>query len=188
MDSSSGGHSIGNTKHPVRLGWGWHERRYRKHEPDRCQLAIKLQPMRKRILLIALALFCIYRIAVKILSLFNLKLNRPDIMVDDVVTDVRESCDKTKLKSSKKRSFKLFLTPAEKVRREFKRTAKEKVYRICKSGDPGQLSYKSAGECASAVKRSEIAEIYDRARYSDYEITEKDAEDMKKICTEVVES
>ncbi len=140
------------------------------------------------ILLIALALFCIYKIAVKILSLFDLKLKRPDIMVDDVVTDVRESCDKTKLKASKKRAFKLFLTPAEKVRREFKRTAKEKVYRICKSGDPGQLSYKSAGECASAVERREIADIYDRARYSDYEITEQDAENMKKICTKVVES
>ena len=135
---------------------------------------------------ILLILYFLYKLIRKILDLFNFKLDRPDIIVDEAITDVREDVDKKSLKSSKKRSLKLFLTPAEKVRREFKKTTKEKVFRICKTGDTERLSYRTAGECASALERKELAELYDRARYSDKEITEKDALKMKDICKEII--
>ena len=135
---------------------------------------------------ILLILYFLYKLVMKILSLFNFKIERPDIIVDEAVIDVREDCDKKKLKSGKKRSNRLFLTPAEKVRREFKKTVKEKVFRICKSGDTERLSYRTAGECGSALNRKEMSDLYDRARYSEQEITEKDAENMKKICDEIL--
>ncbi|MBR4343089.1 MAG: hypothetical protein IKP88_10395 [Lachnospiraceae bacterium] len=140
------------------------------------------------ILLILLILYALYKLALKILSLLNFKIDQPGVVVDNVVTDVRESCDKASLKENKKRQFKLFLTPAEKIRREYKKTTKEKVFRICKSGDTGRLAYFTSGECGTAMNRRDMADIYDRARYSDQEITEKDAEAMKKICQEIIDS
>ena len=50
------------------------------------------------------------------------------------------------------------------------------------------LKYKTSGECATAVNTPEISELYDRARYSDYEITEADAANMKKVCDKLAES
>lgn len=133
------------------------------------------------LLIILLILWCFYRLVKKILGLFNMKLDRPDIIVDDVVTDVRESCDKESLKSKKKKEKMFFLTPREKVRKYFKNSAKEKVFRICRSGDKNALSYKTSGECAGAVDLPEMSELYDRARYSDHEISEQDALRMRQI-------
>lgn len=140
------------------------------------------------VLIIMLALISIYRFIKKILGLFNMRLDRPDIIVDDVVTDVRESCDTVSLKKKKEREKRFFLSPREKVRRSFKLTAKEKCFRITKSGDKRALSYKTSGECSSAVDLPEMAELYDRARYSEYEITEADAAHMKEICDKLVNS
>ena len=140
------------------------------------------------LLIIALALIFIYRLIKRILSLFNMKLDRPDIIVDDVVTDVRESCDTISLKPKKIKEKRFFLTPREKVRKSFKRTAREKVYRICKSGDYKQLNFKTSGECAKALDYNEMSELYDRARYSDEEITEQDAARMKKISEEILDT
>ena len=136
--------------------------------------------------IILLLLYGLYRMLLKILSLFNLKLDRPEIMVDEVVTDVRESCDKSGLKQEKKRKLRLFLTPAEKVRRQYKLATEDKCYRICKSGDTKRLGYYTAGECSKAVDLNEMGELYDKARYSFEETTEKDAERMKKICTDLI--
>ena len=138
------------------------------------------------VLIILVILYGIYRLLKKILSLFDLKLERPGIMVDDVVTDVRESCDKVSLKDKKKRKLRLFLTPAEKVRKLYKNTTGEKCFRICRSGDKLKLGYYTAGECAKAVDLKEMGDIYDKARYSFEEVTEKDAERMKNICSDLL--
>jgi len=138
------------------------------------------------ILLMGLLLFLLYTLIKKILALFNLKLERPDVTVSEVVTDVRESCSKTSLKQSSGKKFGLFLTPEEKIRRSFKRTVSEKCYSICKSGDVKRLGYRSAKECALALKAERISEIYDRARYSNKQVTEKDAAEMKTACQNVL--
>ena len=140
------------------------------------------------VLIIALALIAIYRFIKKILALFNMKLDRADVIVDDVVMDVRESCDAVSIKKKKVREKKFFLSPREKVRKSFKRTTREKVYRICKSGDYKQLQFKTSGECSRALDYEELSKLYDRARYSDEEITEQDAARMKKISDEILES
>ena len=62
------------------------------------------------------------------------------------------------------------------------------MFRICKSGDIKQLAFKTSGECSAAVKTPDISVMYDRARYSDEEITEQDAAAMKKICDELIKS
>lgn len=139
-------------------------------------------------LIIALILILIYKLIKKILGFFNMKLDREDVIVDELVTDVRESCDAVSLKKKKVRAKRFFLTPREKVRKYFKNTAKEKCFRICKSGDKKQLMFKTSGECSEAVDVPELSELYDRARYSDEEITEQDAERMKKIYQELTES
>lgn len=138
-------------------------------------------------LIIALMLVLIYRLIKKILGFFNMKLDREDVIVDELVTDVRESCDAVSIKKKKIRAKRFFLTPREKVRKYFKNTAKEKCFRICKSGDKKQLGFKTSGECSKAVDVPELSELYDRARYSDEEITEQDAERMKKIYQELTE-
>lgn len=140
------------------------------------------------ILVVLLILFLLYRLIKKILGFFNMKLDRPDIIVDDVVTDVRESCDAVSLKEKKVKEKRFFLTPREKVRKSFKNTAKEKCFRITRSGDKKNLKFKTSGECATAIDLPELSEIYDRARYSDHEITEADAAYMKKICDKVTSS
>ena len=140
------------------------------------------------LLVVFLILLLLYRLIKKILGFFNMKLDRPDIIVDDVVTDVRESCDAVSLKEKKVKEKRFFLTPREKVRRNFKNTAKEKCFRITRSGDKKALGFKTSGECASAVEVPELSELYDRARYSDYEITEADAAEMKKICDKLLSS
>ena len=140
------------------------------------------------LLVVFLILLLLYRLIKKILGFFNMKLDRPDIIVDDVVTDVRESCDAVSLKEKKVKEKRFFLTPREKVRRSFKNTAKEKCFRITRSGDKKALGFKTSGECASAVEVPELSELYDRARYSDYEITEADAAQMKKICDKLISS
>ncbi|MCR5727850.1 MAG: hypothetical protein K6G24_10330 [Lachnospiraceae bacterium] len=140
------------------------------------------------LLIILFALYCLYKLVKKILSLFSLRLDRPDIIVDDVVTDVRESCDTVSLKEKKVKEKRFFLNPRQKVRRSFKLLAKDKVFRICKSGDIKQLAFKTSGECSAAVKTPDISVMYDRARYSDEEITEQDAAAMKKICDELIKS
>ena len=139
------------------------------------------------ILIIAFAMYCLYKLIKKILGFFNMKLDREDVIVDELVTDVRESCDAVSIKKKKIRAKRFFLTPREKVRKYFKNTAKEKCFRICKSGDKKQLGFKTSGECSKAVDVPELSELYDRARYSDEEITEQDAERMKKIYQELTE-
>ncbi|MBO4782636.1 MAG: hypothetical protein J5522_09580 [Lachnospiraceae bacterium] len=140
------------------------------------------------ILIIAFAMYCLYKLIKKILGFFNMKLDREDIIVDELVTDVRESCDTSSVKTKKVREKRFFLSPREKVRKYFKNITKEKCYRICKSGDHMQLSYKTSGECSSAVNVPELSEIYDRARYSDEEITEQDALKMKQIYDRLCDS
>ena len=140
------------------------------------------------ILIILLILYALYKFVKKILNLFNMKLDREDVIVDELVMDVRESCDKTSLKEKKVKEKKFFLTPREKVRRFYKNTAKEKCYRICKSGDPKALGYKTSGECGTAVGVKELSEVYDRARYSEEEITEQDVLTMKKIYERLADS
>ena len=140
------------------------------------------------ILVVFLILFLLYKLIRKILGFFNMTLDRPDIIVDDVVTDVRESCDASSIKEKKIKEKRFFLNPREKVRRSFKNMAKDRCFRITHSGDKKMLKYKTSGECATAVNTPEISELYDRARYSDYEITEADAANMKKICDKLAES
>ena len=117
-----------------------------------------------------------------------MKLDREDIIVDELVTDVRESCDSSSVKTKKVREKRFFLSPREKVRKYFKNAANEHCHRRCKSRDQTQLSYKPSGECSSAAKVPELSEIYDRARYSDEEITEQDALKMKQIYDRLCDS
>jgi hypothetical protein len=139
-------------------------------------------------LIIMLILYGLYRFVKKILGLFSMKLDTEGVIVDELVMDVRESCEKSSIKEKKVREKRFFLTPREKVRRFFKYTAKEKCYRICKSGDQKALGYKTSGECGNAVGVPELSALYDRARYSEEEITEQDVSEMKKIYERLTDS
>jgi hypothetical protein len=139
-------------------------------------------------LIIMLILYGLYKFVKKILGLFSMKLDTEGVIVDELVMDVRESCEKSSIKEKKVREKRFFLTPREKVRRFFKYTAKEKCYRICKSGDQKALGYKTSGECGNAVGVPELSALYDRARYSEEEITEQDVSEMKKIYEKLADS
>ncbi|MBR4540856.1 MAG: hypothetical protein IKO54_01620 [Lachnospiraceae bacterium] len=139
-------------------------------------------------MIILLILYALYRFVKKILALFSMKLDTEGVIVDELVMDVRESCDKSSIKEKKTREKRFFLTPREKVRRFFRYSAKEKCYRICKSGDPAALGYKTSGECGNAVGVPELSALYDRARYSEEEITEQDVSEMKKIYERLTDS
>lgn len=129
------------------------------------------------------ALFCK---AVKKLYLFLLEQfanKNADKIRENVpgIFDVREKCDMIRTVRQKGRSSFSFLSPAERVRRLYKkRIMSDKIH--LKEELQGQPEFCTAREYACRISLPQMAEIYERARYSDLETDAGDVKRMKEIC------
>lgn len=105
--------------------------------------------------------------------------------IEDGAVDVREKCglEGAKGKEDPEGLFRL-LSPAQRVRRLYRRKAKATSF-VLIGGPPGKaLSLLTARECAELLHAPEIADIYERARYSDTRITQEHLRKMRKACRE----
>lgn len=96
------------------------------------------------------------------------------------VCDVREKCSIERRGSgSKSKSLFRNFTPVERVRRLYK-----KKVLSGKTGikDRSTLKVMTARECGEVLSLPDMARLYERARYSDREITSEDVRQMKLAC------
>lgn len=105
--------------------------------------------------------------------------------------DVREKCEIRREKSSKKNSFAIFgfLDSKEKIRHIYKKTVSGyKPNPLIKEPateddfSPERLNFYTARELEKYLNKDLLAEIYEKARYSDEECTAQDVKLMKSIC------
>ena len=96
------------------------------------------------------------------------------------VFDVRERCAIEKKKSGNKGTGLLQrFFPAERIRRFYK---KQILTGEIRTESRESLNYMTARECSLILSLPEMADIYEKTRYSDREITAEDVRRMKHVC------
>lgn len=104
------------------------------------------------------------------------KVEKEKVSILQSTGDIRERCSLGDKKKERK-MFGGFLNNRDKVRKLFRKTVVKQKTRIIGSSDEGQLMYFTAKECCEKINATELKQIYEKARYSDEEIT---AEDVRK--------
>lgn len=104
------------------------------------------------------------------------KVEKEKVSILQSTEDIRERCSLGDKKKERK-MFGRFLNNRDKVRKLFRKTVVKQKTRIIGSSDEGQLMYFTAKECCEKINATELKQIYEKARYSDEEIT---AEDVRK--------
>lgn len=98
-------------------------------------------------------------------------------------TDVREKCGLAKAVSqdTARRSLFGFLTPAQRIRRLYKKKILSSAYELTEGGkeNAAALSLLTAKECGEKLMLPEMAKIYEQTRYSDREATPETLRAMK---------
>lgn len=98
-------------------------------------------------------------------------------------TDVREKCgsEKTVSQDTARRSLFDFLTPAQRIRRLYKKKILSSAYELTEGGKENSiaLSLLTARECGEKLMLPDMAKIYEQTRYSDQEVTQETLRAMK---------
>ena len=112
---------------------------------------------------------------------------RGAIVKEEGQTDVREKCGLAKASSqgAAKRSLFGFLTPAQRIRRLYKKKILASAYELSEGGKEktSTLSLLTARECGEKLMLPEMALIYEQTRYSDKEATPEMLRSMKTAMT-----
>lgn len=127
-------------------------------------------------LLIAAAILIFVKLIRFLHERFDGKLKKQASGLDGA-GDVREKCEIIRMKSEKK-SFFSFLTPRERIRRIYRKRVLEGKEVLIGERDSSMLNTFTARECGRRLEAERLADIYEKARYSDCECT---AEDVKEI-------
>lgn len=128
------------------------------------------------IALIALLCFAIIR-CIKILkALFRKKRALHEEISADDSLDIREKYEIKKEKEARKEPF-VFLNPTQRIRRIYKQRIWAKRERITTKENAYLLSTYTARECGNLLFEEQLAQIYEKARYSGVTCTK---EDVKK--------
>jgi hypothetical protein len=99
------------------------------------------------------------------------------------VEDIHESTVETE--KVQRRSIKNmweFLTPAQKIRRRYKKRVLDSKELIASKGKRDCMEWYTARECGTILERPTMSDIYEKARYSPYECTADDVKNMKNAC------
>lgn len=75
-----------------------------------------------------------------------------------------------------------FLTPAQKIRRRYKKKVLDSKEFIVSKGKKDCMEWYTARECGIILDRPGMSELYEKARYSPYECTAEDVKRMKDAC------
>lgn len=89
------------------------------------------------------------------------------------VVDVREKCGFERTRQER-RPFMAFLSPAERIRRIYKKKIWTNRMVLAPGGDTSLLGILTARECGRRLENEELADIYEKARYSGEECTTED--------------
>ncbi len=97
--------------------------------------------------------------------------------------DVEETGDVVEKISQRKRESLLgAMTPAQRIRRRFRRKVLSEQKLIYDTDKRERMELYTARECAEIIDAAEVAEIYEKARYSPFECTSEDVKKMKIAC------
>ena len=141
---------------------------------------------------ICVAIYVIIMAAVKAFRFIQKRFGegygrRSRILTDEVQTDVREKCGLAKVASqdAAKRSLFGFLTPAQRIRKLYRKKILASAYQLTEGEkeNPPALSLLTARECGEKLMLPEMALIYEKTRYSDKEATPEMLRAMKAAMT-----
>lgn len=125
--------------------------------------------------IIALAVFCIYKLITFLYEHFQRTVVHEQAVLE-AGADIREKCQVERPK--KERRFLLGrLDARERIRRIYKKEIWAERRRLAAEDQQELLRVLTAKECGQRLDRQQLAQIYEKARYSDRECT---AEDVKK--------
>lgn len=137
----------------------------------------------ERILLtvLAVAAAAAFVLALARLVRFLLSRMRENISLEqsrlDSVGDVRERCG-IEREHTRHRAFFSFPTPAERIRRLYKKRILAEKQAILQDGETKRLETLTARECGLRIDADVLVQLYEKARYSAEECTK---EDVKRI-------
>lgn len=144
--------------------------------------------------LLAGLIYVAARLLLKLFALLQEYLNRRmarQYTEDQAVSDIREKCDVGKTKERQRRKvLSEALTNRERVRRLYKRkllSFKPKTAGGEKDGR-NRLGLLTAREWEARLQAKGMADIYERARYSENEVTTEDVRKMREICVKNVKA
>lgn len=124
---------------------------------------------------IALAIFCIYKLITFLHEHFQRRMIPLDASLE-AGADVREKCQVERRRKERRSLFE-GLGAAERIRRIYKKEIWSERKRLVPEDQPGLLRTLTPGECGKRLDRRQLTQIYEKARYSDRECT---AEDVKR--------
>ena len=104
------------------------------------------------------------------------KVEKEKKIVLNTIGDIREQC-KISEKKRERNLFVGFLNNRDKVRKLFRKTIVKQKSQIIGTLSEEQLRFVTAKECCEKIQAEGLKQIYEKARYSDEEIT---AEDVRK--------
>lgn len=126
------------------------------------------------------------RLVKYVLERFGAGVRRNGELAVDSELDIREKCGIDKSHQPRQKKNRLgFLSSAERVRKLYKKKVLSSASLLTGSTvgeDNGELQLLTARECAEKLKNSTMADIYEKARYSEQEITRETVRQMREAC------
>lgn len=102
---------------------------------------------------------------------------------EDGVEDIHESTMETEqLQRRPLKRIWEYLTPAQKIRRRYKKRVSDSKDIIASKGKKDCMEWYTARECGNILEQPKMSDLYEKARYSPYECTAEDVKNMKAAC------
>lgn len=135
-----------------------------------------------RIIFLVLCIL-VFRWLFKTLQRFLDRMKLPPYMAEEEPDfDVKERSRSTFIEKRKVFSVFAGLTPAEKIRKRYKRKLEREKTTIVAKGKVDQMELYTAREATNILEQPSIGLLYEKARYSPYECTSEEAKRMKELC------
>jgi len=130
-----------------------------------------------------IALYALYQGIRCLVCFLNTLLRKGDGETMFLQEDVREKSDVVeKMPQRKRESLLDAMTPAQRIRRRFRRKVLSEQKHIYDTDKRERMELYTARECAEILEASEAGSIYEKARYSPFECTAEDVKRMKNAC------
>lgn len=125
------------------------------------------------IVIVCLLCFALFQGIKNILKIFRKKREVNQEMSDENTIDIREAYE-IKKEKEKQKDFFAFLSPTERIRRIYKQRIWAKRANLTGKENARSLNTYTARECGNLLSESQLALIYEKARYSNMKCTKAD--------------
>lgn len=130
-----------------------------------------------------LAVYALYQVIRCIIYFLKFMLRKGEKETVFLQEDVKEKSDVVeKIPQRKRESWLDAITPAQRIRRRFRRKVLNEQKHIYDADKRKRMELYTARECAEILEVSEAGSIYEKARYSPFECTAEDVKRMKNAC------